>query len=271
NPAYSIGKKLFEMSGAKLTPLPINPFGAIQLSDWEERLRAAKPSLLYLTTNFQNPTGYSYSSSELARVLELSRELGFGLLEDDWGSDMLSFSELRPTLRSLGGERVLYANSFTKKLLPSLRLGYLLANDETLPSLMASKRVSTLACPTLMEMALFEFLDRGYYDSHLRALHRELDVRYLRALEVLREYLPAEVRFTTPGGGPLIWLEFPRGVSLPGLRERLAARRVQIEDPSGVFIGAPHLNGFRVGYAFLSPKDFERGIEILSQEIRKDL
>ncbi|ETW98635.1 MAG: hypothetical protein ETSY2_42515, partial [Candidatus Entotheonella gemina] len=64
NPAYSHGKALFEMNGMATLPLPLDPFCGIDPEVWERQL-ASSPALLYLTTNYHNPTGYSYTTSEL--------------------------------------------------------------------------------------------------------------------------------------------------------------------------------------------------------------
>jgi 2-aminoadipate transaminase len=268
NPAYAVGKRLAELSGLEVVGLKVDPFSGLDLGLWERQLRDHRPGLVYLTTNFQNPSGYSYTTGQLSQIAAWSRELGFGVLEDDWGSDMLSYSEFRPSLRTLGGENVLYMNSFTKKLLPSLRLGYLLGDERTIETLVHTKRVSSLAVPALVEAGLLEFLERGYYEAFLRTLHEELDARYRHCLDLLDALMPEEVRWTAPGGGPILWLDLPRAISLRDLEERMRRRGVQIVTSEDAFFGEPHLHGFRIGHAYLAPAEMARALELLARELR---
>lgn len=267
DPVYRQAKALFESLGAELTGLRLDPFGPVPFDEWRAVLRATRPELFYTVTSFHNPTGRSYSTHELVQILELANELGFALLEDDWGSDMLSHEEYRPTLRALGGKNVVYVNSFTKKLLPSLRLGFVVGSPETVPALVAAKRVSTLANPTLIEAALAELLERGYYDTHLAAMQVELDQRYTRCLEALDALMPPEVRWTSPGGGPILWLEVPKRVDLSVLAERLQAKKVRLNLVPRAFHGEPHLHGFPIGFAFLPTPKLVAGLELLGREL----
>jgi DNA-binding transcriptional MocR family regulator len=271
NPTYELGKRLFEMNRIETIGLPLDPFRGVDLETWERIIATREPALVYLTTNYQNPTGYSYTSSELHRILDWSQQYGFGILEDDWGSDMLSFSEFKPSLRARGGDGVLYINAFTKKLLPALRLGYIVGNNRTTPALVASKVASCLGLSSIVEAALFEFLDRGYYDVHIKQLQHELDRRYRQCLHVLRQTMPAGVKWTTSGGGPCLWLELPKRVDRLQLKARLAARQVMIHLSDEAFFGSPHLHGFRIGYALLAPEDMRRGLEIVAEELRRAL
>lgn len=271
DPVYSHARRLFEGHGLQTIGLPLDPFGEVPLDRWADALARERPGALYAITSFQNPTGYSYSTHELRAILELARAHGFALVEDDWGSDMLSGSEYRPTLRALGGRNVVYVNSFTKKLLPSLRVGYLVASRATVPAFVAAKRLSILGNATLMEAIVTEFLERGYYDGHLERLQAALDRRYERCLAVLREVMPEGVRWTTPGGGPTLWLDVPRRVALDDLSARLAARGVSIEASQPAFFGPPHLHGFRVSYAYLREDVMRRALAIVAEEIREVL
>jgi GntR family transcriptional regulator/MocR family aminotransferase len=156
-PVYAYASKLFESLGHELVGLTLDPFAGLDLDAWDRAL-AHKPALAYLIPSFHNPTGYCYTSAELRGVLDLCRKHGVAILEDDWGSDMLSDGEYRPMLRALGGKHVLYVNSFTKKLLPSLRVGFVAASPELVPTLVAMKRLSTLGNAWLTEAIVAEFL-----------------------------------------------------------------------------------------------------------------
>jgi GntR family transcriptional regulator/MocR family aminotransferase len=267
SPVYGYAKLLFENLGHELVGLHLDPFRGIDLELWD-RAFARKPALAYLITSFQNPTGYSYTSAELRGVLELAERHGVALLEDDWGSDMLSDGEYRPMLRMLGGKQVLYVNSFTKKLLPSLRVGFVAAAPELIPTLVAMKRLSTLGNAWLTEAVVAEFLDRGYYDTHLASLQRALDIRYAACLTALDELMPDGVRWTRPGGGPTLWLEPPRSVDYPALEAHLARRGVQVSNAAAAYIGERHLHGFRIAYAYLTEDQMRAALTILGDAIR---
>jgi DNA-binding transcriptional MocR family regulator len=267
SPVYAYAKLLFESLGHELVGLHLDPFGGIDLGAWDRAL-AQRPSLAYLIPSFHNPTGYSYTSAELRGVLELCREHGVAILEDDWGSDMLSDGEYRPMLRMLGGKNVIYVNSFTKKLLPSLRVGFVAASPELVPTLVAMKRLSTLGNAWLTEAVVAEFLDRGYYDTHLQTLQKALDTRYAACLAALDELMPDGVRWTRPGGGPTLWLELPRSVALPALEAHLGRRGVHVSNASAAFLGDAHLHGFRIAYAFLSEIEMRSALTILADALR---
>lgn len=268
DPCYLGGKRLFILNDVEIVGLPVDPFGKQDISRWEAILKEKKPELLYLTTNFQNPTGYSYSTGELDQIAQLSSELGIPVLEDDWGSDMLSHSEYRPPLRALAGDNVLYLNSFSKKVLPTLRVGYLAAPESLIKKLVEAKRASIIATPAPPEMALATFLERGYYDKHLKKMQAELDRRYSNCLKLLEKKLTPHCRWTLPGGGPLIWLEVPRTVELQELHRRMNSHGFDIDVRAQRMLGETRLHGLPIGFADPKPKILEKGLTALAEEIR---
>src|SRR5262249_60221825 len=127
---------------------------------------------------------------------------GWAIIGDVGGGDMLSEGVYRPMLRMLGGKRVLCVNSFSKKLWPWLRVGFVAAAPELVPTLVAMKRLSTLGNAWLTEAVVAEFPDRGYYHTHPQGLQPALDLRYAACLAAPAELVPDGVRRTRPRGGP---------------------------------------------------------------------
>jgi DNA-binding transcriptional MocR family regulator len=83
--------------------------------------------------------------------------------------------------------------------------------------------------------------------------------------------MPEGVRWTTPGGGPTLWLEVPKRVSLDALGATLRDRGVSIESATNAFEGEPHLHGFRVSYAFLAPETLERAVRLVGEALGQAL
>ena len=266
SPSYYGSKLRLVEEEFQVAQLPIDPFEGLDLDLWEKRIREISPALLNLVPNFQNPTGYTYSTSEREAILRLASRHGFAILEDDWGSDMMSYSEFSPCFRARGGDSVLYVNSFTKKLLPSLRLGYVVGNEKTVQSLARIKSYNTLGNPTIVEMAMFDFLDRGYYDAHLKSLQEAVDRRYRACLQALSELMPEEVRWTKPGGGPSLWVELPRRVDLDELSRRLGKRDIGIKH-SKHFAGGSSAHGFRLGYAAHGEERLKDSLGVLAETL----
>jgi 2-aminoadipate transaminase len=130
------------------------------------------------------------------------------------------------------------------------------------------KRLSTLGNAWLTEAIVAEFLERGYYDTHLQALQRALDARYAACLAALDELMPDGVRWTRPGGGPTLWLEIPRTVDLADLEAHLARRGIHISNAAAAFVGPAHLHGFRIAYAYLTEDVMRSALTITADAIR---
>jgi 2-aminoadipate transaminase len=90
-------------------------------------------------------------------------------------------------------------------------------------------------------------------------------------LDCLRATMPEGVRWSTPGGGPILWLEFPGAVDLGMLQRSLAARGAHIALSNDAFFGVPHLHGIRLGYAFLPPEPLSRALALLADHVRRQL
>jgi DNA-binding transcriptional MocR family regulator len=159
--------------------------------------------------NCANPTARCMSAQRRARLVDWSREAGVPLIEDDYGADLdLDGAPLPPALRALD-RQVIHVGTFSKKLLPALRVGFVVCPDELQPHLLPLKHAMDLGTSVLLQHALAEFIDRGYLRAHLariRPIYRERRDALLRGLA---EHLPPEIRWRRPASGLLVWLRLP--------------------------------------------------------------
>lgn len=122
-PTYNGALEVFKSRGAKIITIPMLDDG-IDIGILKLKLEKIKPKLIYVMPNFQNPSGISYSEYKKKKLIELSEEYDFYILEDDFISDFAFDSKDNKPLKSYDMKnRVIYIKSFSKILMPGLRIG----------------------------------------------------------------------------------------------------------------------------------------------------
>jgi len=175
-------------------------------------LARRRPKGLYLMPSSRNPTGTSISEARRSAIVEWSRESGIPLIEDDYGADL----ELGPgtTLASLRSrnEDVFHVGTYSKKLIPALRVGFIVCPEQMRGPLTRLKHAMDLGTSTLLQHALAEFLERGLLEAHLARVTSAYRQRRDALAAALRESLPEEVTFRLPDRGVVLWLSLPTGI-----------------------------------------------------------
>ncbi|MFH1746039.1 MAG: PLP-dependent aminotransferase family protein [Planctomycetota bacterium] len=165
----------------------------------------------YLMPDCVNPTGASISAARRKELINWSHEAAIPLIEDDYGADLDLNGGPRPiALRAMDPE-VLYVGTFSKRLIPALRVGYLICPPALRQRIIALKHGLDLGTSALLQHALAEFIARGYLRTHLRRTLPAYRARRDALLTALRQHLPPEVRWEKPSRGLFVWLELPTG------------------------------------------------------------
>jgi len=242
---YAGALKLLALAGARLIGIAADEEGP-QLAALERHLRSGAKGL-YLMPNCQNPTGARISRARREALVSWSHQAGVPLIEDDYACDLnLDGKPMPPTLRALDGE-VIYIGTYSKRLIPALRIGYLLCPRALRPHFAALKYAMDLGTSALLQHAVAEFLDRGYLRAHVGAVNAEYRRRRDALEDGLSKHLPRGVRWSHPETGVALWLPTPPPIDPDALFEE--AQR------QGVLISPGTLNG-------VSPSD-RRGVRLL--------
>ena len=121
----------------------------------------------------------------------------------------------------------------SKTLAPGYRIGWVSPGryQATIERLKFSQSVAT---PTLLQMAVAEYLERGGYDRHLRVLRSKFASQVQRFREEIASTFPAGTRVSEPQGGFVLWVELPQEVSALELQQAALARGIAVA-PGPIF------------------------------------
>lgn len=269
DPTYTGALSVLGSIGARVLGLPSDDHGLLP-----DALVAAMerhhPRLLYIQPTFHNPTTRTMPEERRLEILDIARRYRCPIVEDDWAAD-LSFDGDEPrTMHALdGGRHVLYLSTFSKKLMPGLRVGWVAAPPEVLRRLVALKQISDCGTSPVLQGGLQRFLAQGHLGNHLRTTRVAYRERRDRMVASLERYLPAGARWTRPDGGMFVWVTLPDGFD--GNDLFAAARRdgVLFSRGSLFHLDGSGANTLRLTFASTPPDRIEEGVGILGKLIRR--
>jgi len=161
-PGYSGAVDAFTHLGLSLTACTIDAQGMVIPKN------APPPALIYTTPCFQYPYGVPLSSTRREQLLEISREHGSVLFEDDYDSEFRDDSQPRPALASHANARVLHAGTFSKLMFPAVRVAWLVVPENHSQSAQSCLRSLGGGHNSIAQAAVAELLDDGTLSKHLQ-------------------------------------------------------------------------------------------------------
>jgi GntR family transcriptional regulator / MocR family aminotransferase len=270
SPTYSGALDLFRALHFEVVGIPVDGQG-MQVEALEKLLQQHHPKLIYTIPNFHNPTGTCLSAARRHQLIILADRYNIPILEDDFVGDLRYEGRTQPALKALDpGGRVIYVSTFSKILMPGLRVGFLVAEGPIYHALVNFKRVNDLATSTLVQRALEAYVTVGRYQSHLRRSCQIFRKRRDVMLSAIQHHLPAEVHFDPPQGGLFIWLQLPDKLSSEKLLP-LAWEEGVTFSPGNIFFpdASGGRNWLRLNFVAQAPDQIEEGVKRLAKAIQR--
>jgi len=211
SPSYLAAIQTFDSYEATYLPQPLDDQGMC-LDGLEEAL-AARPKLIYLLPNFQNPTGLTLPAERRLALAEAAARTETAVIEDDAYHDLRYEGRSEPSVCSLAANPMgLYVGSFSKAVAPGLRVGYVAGPAAMIERLAQLKQITDLHTGSFTQRVLHRYCAAGLLEPGLdrfRSRYRSRRDAMLRALE---GHMGPAVRWTRPEGGMFIWLTLPPGM-----------------------------------------------------------
>jgi DNA-binding transcriptional MocR family regulator len=263
---YAGAINVFSLAGARLVPVPSDAEGPEMAA--LERLTRVGAKGFYLMPNCNNPTGAEISAARRKSLVAWSLRTNIPLIEDDYGSDLwLGEAAPPPCLRSLNGD-VIYMSTFSKKLVPALRIGFIVCPAKLRPVLVGIKRTIDLGTSLLLQYLLAEFLERGYLRAHLNKTLPEYRIRRDALEHALVRHLPPDMKWQRPERGLVLWLPLPKGYDSESVFEE-ALRRGVLVGPSALYeVEARPEPGLRLAFCAEPAERLALGARRLGEALR---
>jgi 2-aminoadipate transaminase len=268
-PTWEYPLRDISAAGAVTTAIPLDVDG-MPLDALEERLAAGAPvKVVYTIATFNVPTGVCLSTERRRRLVDLAEEHDFLVVEDDTYGDLRYSGEALPTLLSLdaGRGRVVQIGSFSKVVMPGLRLGWVVGHPDVVNAMARVRR--DLGVGQFVARLMGDFLAEGLLEPQIARtceLYRSKRDTVLAALE---RHCAGLMTWNRPDGGFFVWLELADGVDGRALQRNAMAHGVFCR-PGERFYGEPDdASGQRMRLAFTAvPADqLERAAEVLAASV----
>jgi GntR family transcriptional regulator/MocR family aminotransferase len=243
----------------------------MQVEKLEKLLQQYHPRLIYTIPNFHNPTGVCLSSQRRRQLIALADCYNVPILEDDFVGDLRYEGRTQPAIKALDpGGRVIYASTFSKMLMPGIRIGFLVVEGPAYESLIHLKHVSDLATSNLFQRAVEAYATVGRYQSHLRRSCTIYSKRRDVMLRAIHREMPVGVRVVPPQGGLFIWMRLPEPISSGKLLPLACKEGVAFAPGCWFFLDGAGGEGFiRLNFAAHPPDIIEEGIKRLGRAMER--
>ena len=230
-----------------------------------------KARMIYTVPDFQNPTGVTLSLERRKAMIALANKHDLIVLEDTPYRQIRFLGQSLPTLKSLDTEgRVIHLGSFSKVLVPGMRIGWAVAAPDLLAKMGLLKVAADTQTSTLNMAAASLFLDRYDLDAHIATLRRAYARKKDIMLDAIRRHFPQEVTVTDPDGGLFTWASFPEGFDATAFMRDVALPQARVAYVPGesFFPLTPRPNHARLNFSSQPAEKIEAGMAALGAALK---
>jgi GntR family transcriptional regulator / MocR family aminotransferase len=261
DPGWHTHRLIVEQAGLEVVPIPVDGDG-LRVDALEECNAAAA----IVTPAHQFPTGHVLSSERRAALIDWAERGEKLIVEDDFDAELRYDRTRVGALQGLAPERVAYIGSASKRLVPGMRLGWMLTPSWLGWPLISVKAIEDRGSEAIGQLALHDFIARGELDRHLRRMRLRYQHRRGALIEALARHLP-EAEITEGAAGLYELAMLPEGIDEPALIGAAAGRGVGLEGLAVHRFKPVGRPGLVLGFANLPEPAIEQSIRLVAEAL----
>lgn len=266
-PSYLGAIQAFMVYEPEILPVAIEQDG-LSIDCLEELLRVHTPKLLYLVSNFQNPSGYTLSLEKRKKLADLAETYGLTIVEDDpYGMLRYEGSDL-PPLRYHNPQSIL-CGSFSKIMAPGFRMGWVIADEVVIQKLLILKQAADLHSNNLSQYIANHYLRNHDLHAHIDKLRMHYGEKCQIMYEAFKKALPLTCRVNKSEGGMFLWIELPEYMDAETLLQETMQEDVVFVPGKYFFTNGKGHNTLRVNFTNSSKTSIHQGVAVIAKAVKK--
>lgn len=265
DPGYLGARHVFAGAGVHLLPIAVDGAGMNVEAAIAQKQRAR---LVYVTPSHQYPMGVTLSLARRLRLLEWAAQTGMWVLEDDYDSEYRYAGRPLAPLQALDtGERVIYMGTFSKVLLPSLRLGYLVVPPTLVDTFVKARALVDRHSPTIDQAVLADFIADGHFTRHIRRMKQLYHERQSILLEQADTRLHGLLEIEPGQAGMHVVGRLATGIDDRQAADLAFEHMVDTPPLSVYYLTPPSIQGLVLGYTGIDAPAIRDGVERLARAL----
>jgi GntR family transcriptional regulator/MocR family aminotransferase len=257
DPGYPPLRVPFAACGARVVPVPVDAEGLIP------EAVPANARIICVTPSHQFPLGVTQPAPRRAALLALARRQGAVIIEDDYDGEFRCDGRPLQALHSAAAEYVCYVGTFSKCMLPSLRLGYMVLPRWARPSFIAARNALDWHSPLPLQLAVARFISAGHLALHVRRMREVYRRRRQTLLAALDQRLPRWLEPIPSLYGMHVTAAARPGVGLGALDTALRGSGVRLHTLSRYYLGKETRCGLVLGCAVADEAAIRQAVQRL--------
>ena len=164
-PGYGKIRRIYAAGGVSCVSAPMDAQGVIP-----EGLQSA--DVLHCSPSHHFPTGLVTPVSRRMELLSWAGDSRW-IIEDDYDSEFRFDAHPMPAMQALDGKgRVIYMNTFSKSITPSIRISYMVLPPDLMRQFQSRLGFYSCTVPSFEQYTLARFLSRGYFEKHINRMRK---------------------------------------------------------------------------------------------------
>jgi GntR family transcriptional regulator / MocR family aminotransferase len=265
DPCYQQTQRVLTLAGIKIVPRRLDHQGIVIARSPKE----PPPRMIYVTPSHQFPLGVTMSFQRRTRLLDFAQAHNILVFEDDYDAEFRFTGPPLPCLQGLGNsDHVIYAGTMSKILFPSLRLGYIVAPEPLVDSMIKIRSAMDQHSSPIDQATLARFITEGFFLSHIKRMRKIYAERRDFFIKQFNELLGDRFTLQVPEAGLNIVAWLKREEEFPVIRRVTLEIGVRPSALSFFCIQTKLKPAFVFGFAAWTPTQIRESLVKLASALR---